>query len=434
MRSLFGDLCSRQLFKHDNEMEACLAAQGVDFGKKRSLNDTQHNSQETENSTEEFATAHGCTEGISNRHHQRFSRSELESRHSRKKARRFHQPQAALASDASETVLRTRDASTDTSMDQRVYAIKVPFEASIGQRVGFSSSQIQEVVDNPRHVERSRQSPKLRESRDAATDYALQDMLPRFSMPTISHTRPKDIKVAEPLNVKQQPGYTSERPMELSGKFSTSLSDDEGVLDILPETIYDKEFRRQVEVLSDDLRCSLIMARTIINAKGFQPSRRFLAWGAENADRRTKHDPVIDVTVEWGSTMARNIQALRDLLPTAWEESCHEVLLESKGNFRKARDRLALSEEARLANDRDCLSEAEAIANVAEKKDSQISLSDSAFASQHSQGSEDDEASRANIRNRKEAYKAARHKDGWEWHSYSSIPSSSVKVEEEKEL
>lgn len=236
---------------------------------------------------------------------------------------------------------------------------------------------------------------------------------------------------------------TQAAPIELSDRASMldHETDEESSDDIAIDEIADRKLRKQVSTMARGLDSSLIMARTILLAKGYQPLRELYIDQIDSADHRTKYEPA---AYEKGyEEFASKVDRLREILPTADELDCLDALRKHNGSFRKARDEVAMSEQRRMATETDPGDETEVsddqhVANDDavdvddEQAASQFSISSSAFNTQDSTLSPTALTSR--IEDRKKAYKAARGLDGYEWAVHSPISAGNSHTEKEVEL
>ena len=240
-----------------------------------------------------------------------------------------------------------------------------------------------------------------------------------------------------------QPGRTQVHAIELSDESSHSSDgyEEDQNDDIKLEDITDVTLRKMTGQMVRELDCSIIMARTLVVARGYVPARRYLAWESENADYRTKSGPVVYLLED--QELSNMILRLRDLLPTADEESCQQALIQNGYNFRRARDQVAAEEEVRLSDvsevdfdgDDDDVTRNDKELDNNDRGESQVSLPDSAFASQQpSRLSGQDQPSPSGVRHRKEAYKAAKGIHGRTWATFSPISSSNTHTDAELEL
>jgi len=236
---------------------------------------------------------------------------------------------------------------------------------------------------------------------------------------------------------------TQAAPIELSDRASMldHETDEESSDDIAIDEIADRKLRKQVSTMARGLDSSLIMARTILLAKGYQPLRELYIDQIDSADHRTKYEPA---AYEKGDEeFASKVDRLREILPTSDELDCLDALRKHNGSFRKARDEVAMSEQRRMATETDPGDETEVsddqhVANDDavdvddEQAASQLSISSSAFNTQDSTLSPTALTSR--IEDRKKAYKAARGLDGYEWAVHSPISAGNSHTEKEVEL
>ena len=352
--------------------------------------------------------------------------------------------QVGLRDQASAPLPRTRHASIDTLLDQRTPDVKLSFDADHERDEAFPSLRAYSVpagtdrtksADGIHNLRTCSSHSKARETIGPPADYTLvaasRCRLSKLIYWNGLEERHKDV---EPGNNDQQSPEASDTPIE-PVHTSTGPETRRRSFDISFESFSDRSLYGQSKALSDDLECSLIMARTIINIRGFQPSRIFLGMESERAESRTNDNPIVLFLEKENALMARSILILRELIPTACEKSCQESLEQCRGNLRKARDKLALSEEERfLQNEKSVLDvSAEISCDTEEQEESQFSIPDSAFASQ---GSADlhEEVVRTRLGRRKEAYKAAGSSNGQSWHKHSPFFSSSSNSKEDVEL
>ena len=213
-------------------------------------------------------------------------------------------------------------------------------------------------------------------------------------------------------------------------------SDDITLIDVI-----DRNLRKQVSKMATELGSSLIMARTILLAKGYEPLRDFYLKEYERADDRARYEPA--AYQDDFKQFATKIHRLRKVLPTADELTCLEALRKHKGRFREARDGVASSEQRRLAEETDSGDETDTsdglqtlenpiLENDQDDTSSLLSLRDSDFNSQTSSPCERPHHTR--LEHRKQAYKAARGLDGLDWAPYSPVSAGNNHTEKELEL
>ena len=444
MKELFGDLCSAQTFAHDHAMQARLEARGSDPGRKRKFDNSPSSSNVANNFASEPGPLNSDAElvNVLDLHDAVPPGPVRDGRY--KQIELLGQAQFGSREEASMSLPRTLHASTDTSSDQRVLHVKVSFEADHERE---SASQLLQPYSAPIEIGRTKPAEGIHNARTYASHLKGRGIiaLPAgFTKILASRRRlSKSIywdgledlyKDVEPGNIDQLSQEECDAPVEFIGT-STALDTQDQGFDITLESFSDTSLGRQSKALSADLGCSLIMARTIINIRGFRPSRIFLGWESELAELRTMDNPIVLHLEKENTLMARNVLILRELLPTACERSCQESLEQCGGNLRKARDQLALSEEGRFLQIKKSGldSSAGTARDTEEQEESQFSLPDSPFASQ---GSSDHrgEVDRTRLDRRKEAYRAAGSSNGRGWHKHSPFFSSSANSKEDMEL
>ena len=444
MKELFGDLCSAQTFVHDHAMQVRSEARENRPGRKRKFDNTPSSSKVVHNSAGEPGPLNSDTELVSILELRDPVRPGPVREDWYKKIESLGQAQVLSMDEASSPLPRTRHASADTSSDQRILHVKVSFEADHERDIEFQSLQaysapaetgrtkLADGIHNAlSHSPHSKARGSIGSPADftviAASRWRLSNTIYRNGL----EDRHKDV---EPGNIDQLSQKICDTPIELVIN-STALDTWASGFDVTLESFSDKTLGRQCRALSDDLECSLIMARTMINVRGFRPSRIFLVRESELADSRTMDDPIVLLLEKENTLTARSISILRKLLPTACERSCQESLEECGDNLLKARDQLALSEEERfLRYDKSDLdASAETTRDTEEKEESQFSRLDSAFASQGS-AYHHGEVVRIRLDRRKEAYRAARSTNGQNWHKHSPFFPISANSKEDMEL
>ena len=444
MKELFGDLCSAQTFTHDHAMRARSEARRSGPGRKRKFDNTPSSSNVAHDSASEPGLSNSDAELVGMLDLRDPVRVGPVRDDWYKKIESLGQAQIRPRDEASGPLPRARHASADTSSDQRILHVKVSFEADHERDIAFQSLQ---AYSAPAETSRTKLADGIRNARTHAshlkargtiglpTDFtAIAASRWGLSKTTCWNGLEERYKDVQPGNIDQLSQKECDTPIELVD-ISTALDTWARGFDVTLESFSDRPLGRQSKALADDLECSLIMARTIINIRGFRPSRIFLGRESELAESRTMDNPIVLHLKKENTLRVRSIFILRELLPTACERSCQESLEQCGGNLRKARDQLALSEEERfLQFDKSGLdASAETTRDSEEQEESQFSLLGSAFASQ---GSADHhgEVVRARLDRRKEAYKAAGSSDGREWHKHSPFFSSSANSKEDMEL
>lgn len=276
----------------------------------------------------------------------------------------------------------------------------------------------------------------------------------QHSLPTPSDANQGDDRTDIPKEPVQSNTGTQTAPIELSDRNSEPEETDEDCSDDISLNDIDRKLRKRVSTIAADLDSSLIMARTLLLAKGFQPLREFYIMQIDSADHRTKYEPAF--AEEDYEEFSDKIDRLRELLPTADELVCLDALRKHRGNFRQARDKVAASEQHRIENesdlddDTDATDDQDSSSNPSSDDDdenhakkqrpSQLSLSTSAFNTPASTSTSNPTlrppppSSKTRIQTRKEAYKAARGLGGREWGIYSPLSAGNSHTEPEVEL
>ena len=394
MKALFGHLCSKQIFAHDQDMNKVVEARKIISSKKRQTH-LAHSKTSSDPARLTYTSTPESIETLNKFSSPVSKKLRTENSHG---TMPVFSPSKALSMETGSSIA--------TSGEKRVTAIKASFEVETSRDRGFPSTTPCDVF--VRHVE--------------------------------SPVKSKIDNLQQHEHDLLECGATSNEPIDISNEpTSPSSRSSEQVksLDISLEEIADTDLREQTRQLVHKLGCSAIMAQTFAKIHCLQPLEDFFGQELEAAACRSKHGSKANLRSK-RAPLAKII-LLRDLFPTADEGRCEMALIQSKGRLRKARDLIAVWEEsvlglvARSAIDVDDINSASSIEN--ETEDSQITLSDSAFVSQQQHAHDRGPQFRNdNITNRKEAYKAALERGGRSWSTYSPIKSSRAADTEDMEL
>lgn len=393
MKTLFGHLCSENLFVHDKEMIKVKEARALRRDRSSRavrwhLSQSSYTLEDSQDHLAEFkdvspeSELHACCTSVN-----KMRRSASDKRiESVKTPLHGRQETAAL--------------STGTSGEKRVRSIKTSFEAGVLRGVTI-------------------QSP-IKPEKCAAEVLSSKRM--RFLG-------------TEQRGSSTEPGAKPHRAIEASDDFTYSRSHKLESPDILLTAIADKETREITCKLAQLLHCSVVMAQILAGVPGKHPLHELCRTALKLADDCSKDAHLVFSLAD--KELAIKISCLRDLLPIASEHCCHAALIKSKGDVRIARGIVVKGQEQRFAD----LAVAGFSKDVTEASlplnsdpgESQPSLPDSAFESQESTGA-DAQAKLAGIPRRKEAYRAAVGKDGRDWSSLNLMFSSSLEGLDEVEL
>lgn len=260
-----------------------------------------------------------------------------------------------------------------------------------------------------------------------------------------------------PEDVQATPIRLSNEPNEPSSNPDSEISDD-----ITLNDIPDPRLRKQISTTAQSLRCSFVMARTLLQAKPTWPLRQLFN-SQVNAVTQLSRSNSRDNHRAHYPQYADKTNRLRKVIPTANEQLCLHLLGIHDGDFRRARDEVAKVEESRFAAVMDPddtsiqrlgghqLSRREGIdvdndialpndtinhdptndnTNVSNEPTSSFPLPTSAFhtpaptptsLSFSPQTRTRTTISPSRLRHRKEAYQAARALSGREWAVYSPV-------------
>lgn len=144
-------------------------------------------------------------------------------------------------------------------------------------------------------------------------------------------------------DVQATPIQLSNEPSEPSPNPDSEISDD-----ITFNDIPDPGLRKQISTTAQSLRCSFIMARTLLQAKPTWPLRQIFNSQVNALTQLSRSNSRDNHRVHYPQ-YAHKINRLRKVIPTANEQLCLDVLCIHDVDFRKARDEVAKREEWRLA-------------------------------------------------------------------------------------